>query len=87
MKGRVIMSKKWYPVINCENCTECGACINKCSHGVYDKESDTPKAVYPEGCIDGCRGCQQLCPTGAIDYVGDTGINDDKGCDCNCSCS
>ncbi len=63
---------------------ECGACINKCSHGVYHKESDTPKVVHPEGCIDGCHGCQNLCPAGAIEYVGDTGIVDDKGCNCSC---
>ena len=50
------MSKKWYPVIDVEKCSECGACINKCSHGVYDKTSSFPKVIYTDGCVDGCRG-------------------------------
>jgi uncharacterized membrane protein YraQ (UPF0718 family) len=31
-----IMAKKWYPIIDYPVCAECGACINKCPHGVYD---------------------------------------------------
>jgi len=54
------------------------------------------KKWYPvinfEGCIDGCRGCQNLCPTEAISYVGEikemkveiavahVAINDNGGC-------
>jgi ferredoxin len=41
------MSKRWYPVINYETCIECGACIQKCSHGVYDKEEVKPNVIYP----------------------------------------
>jgi len=78
------MSKRWYPVINYETCIECGACIQKCSHGVYDKEEVKPNVIYPEGCIDGCRGCQNLCPSESIEYVGDVGQQ--KECDCGCSC-
>ena len=79
------MSKKWYPVINTETCSECGACVAKCSHGVYETGSKTPKVVYSEGCIDGCHGCQNLCPTNSIDYVGD--IGQDSSCNCSCSCN
>jgi len=65
------MSKQWYPVINYEKCTECGACVEKCSHGVYRKEAaPRPVVVYPEGCIQGCTGCGSLCPSGAIEYFG-----------------
>ncbi len=77
------MSKKWYPVIDVENCIECGACINKCTHEVYDKESSFPKVVNPEGCIDGCTGCQKLCPTGAIEYIGESDLKNSCSC-CNC---
>lgn len=77
------MSKKWYPVINYESCIECGACINKCKNGVYEQNSTKPKITNPEGCIDGCRGCQTLCPTEAIEYVGDTG--EQKVVKCSCS--
>lgn len=31
------MAKAWYPVIDYMECKECGSCIKKCSHGVYDK--------------------------------------------------
>jgi len=78
------MSKKWYPVINYETCTECGACVEKCSHGVYEKGSFKPNVIHPDGCIDGCRGCQKLCPTASIDYVGDVG--QDSSCGCSCTC-
>ncbi|NLI92555.1 MAG: 4Fe-4S binding protein [Peptococcaceae bacterium] len=79
------MSKKWYPVINYENCIECGACVDKCSHGVYEKGMNKPNVIYTDGCVEGCRGCQKLCPVDAIEYVGDTGS--DSGCDCGCSCN
>jgi NAD-dependent dihydropyrimidine dehydrogenase PreA subunit len=77
------MSKKWYPVINYENCVECGACIEKCKNGVYDKAQEAPKVINPEGCVDGCRGCQNLCPADAIDYVGDNGQQQTVTCQCS----
>ena len=89
------MSKTWYPVIDYVKCTECGTCIDFCQHGVYDKtKSPSPVVVQPDGCIQGCYGCGNLCPVGAIEYVGDnTGWvspNGDKEetteCSCGCSC-
>lgn len=83
------MSKQWYPVINYEKCTECGACIEKCSHGVYREErAPRPVVAYPEGCIEGCTGCERLCPSGAIEYFGytmaeRTGCCDDAACGCD----
>ena len=66
------MSKNWYPIINEENCSKCGGCIDKCKHGVYDKEkTPTPLVVNEEGCVEGCHGCGNLCPNGAITYYGD----------------
>lgn len=78
------MAKNWYPVINYDNCIECGACVNKCQHGVYKKGSQKPEVVYPEGCINGCHGCGNLCPAEAITYFGDT--KGKKSCGCGCSC-
>ena len=76
------MSKTWYPVIDYNECTECGACVDMCSHDVYDKsKSPTPVVVYPEGCIEGCKNCGSQCPSDAIQYVGDT----NNGCICDCS--
>lgn len=88
------MSKTWYPVIDYSLCEECGACITKCSHDVYDGEkASSPKVVFTEGCVEGCHGCGNLCPVGAITYVGEntgwTPPNEKKGdgCRCDCGCS
>lgn len=80
------MSKTWYPVIDYEKCIECGACNKMCKHGVYDKKkAPTPVVIKPEGCIQNCHGCGNLCPTKAISYVGDKKSNEDL-CSCGCSC-
>jgi len=79
------MSMNWYPIIDYEKCINCGACVAKCKNGVYSKKSKSPKIIYPNGCKTGCRGCQKLCPMGAITYNGDTGK--EKCSDCSCSCS
>lgn len=79
------MAKMWYPVIDYSECMECGACVNKCSHGVYSKDkAPTPVVVYPEGCVEGCHGCGNLCPQNAISYVGDTVKSEDCGSGCSC---
>lgn len=74
------MSLKWYPVINDEMCTDCGMCIAKCTRGVYDKDCIHPTVILPENCVEGCRGCQKLCPSDAISYVGDDGAIPSFGC-------
>lgn len=66
------MAERWYPVIDYSACVECGTCTGKCSHGVYDlSKAPTPIVVQPKACIDHCHGCGDLCPQGAITYVGD----------------
>lgn len=76
------MSKEWYPVVTLETCIECGACIEKCSHGVFEKSTSKPKVIFAEGCIEGCTGCQQLCPSGSIEYAGNVGQK--SSCKCGC---
>jgi len=75
------MAKLWYPVIDYLKCEECGSCLAKCTHGVYDKsKAPSPVVINPVGCIDHCHGCGNLCPQGAITYVGeDTGWNPPNG--------
>lgn len=78
------MSKNWYPIINYDNCIECGSCIKKCSYGVYDKaKAPTPVVVFPEGCVQGCHGCGNLCPAEAITYYGDNGKGKPSVCGCS----
>lgn len=88
------MAKTWYPVIDYVTCTECGTCVAKCPHGVYDIEkAPSPVVVKQEACIDHCHGCGNRCPVGAITYVGeDTGWTPPNGnqaqeepcCPCGC---
>lgn len=86
------MSKTWYPVIDYLNCCECGTCVIKCPHGVYDiGKAPSPVVKNPAACIDHCHGCGNRCPVGAITYVGDdTGwtppISDQKMAEDCCSC-
>ncbi len=84
------MSNTWYPVLNYEECTECGSCFNKSTHGVYKLDGNRLVVVYPEGCVHGCHGCGELCPACAIEYVGDTkltiGIGKPPSCDGNSGC-
>ena len=52
------MSKDWYHAVEHSLCEECGAYVEKCSHGVYDKEkAPSPKVVLPKGCVYSCHGC------------------------------
>ena len=88
------MAKKWYPVIDYLTCVECGTCVVKCPHGVYDTaKAPSPVVKKPEACIDHCHGCGNRCPVGAITYVGeDTGwtppngklTNEESSCSCGC---
>lgn len=67
-----MMARTWYPVIDYLTCAECGTCIAKCPHGVYDSaKAPSPVVTNPEACIDHCHGCGSRCPAGAITYVGD----------------
>lgn len=75
------MAKTWYPVIDYLICTECGTCVAKCPHGVYDTtKAPSPVVKTPEACVDHCHGCGNRCLAGAITYVGeDTGWTPPNG--------
>ena len=78
------MAEKWYPVIDYTACSECGGCSSFCPNGVYDtSRHPTPVVLNPLNCVDHCRGCQNLCKSGAISYVGDDGA-EGGGCGCGC---
>lgn len=66
------MAENWYPVIDKIICSTCGLCVENCPHLVYDKENfPIPNVIKPLACIDGCHGCGNNCPTGAITYFND----------------
>lgn len=86
------MAEKWYPVIDYALCTECGTCLRKCTHGVFDHaKSPSPVVINPGNCVNHCHGCGNICPVGAITYVGDNSgwsppngeIFMDQSCCCN----
>ncbi|WP_101908611.1 DUF2703 domain-containing protein [Marasmitruncus massiliensis] len=91
------MAKSWYPIIDYTLCIECGTCVAKCPHSVYDAaKAPSPVVRNPESCIDHCHGCGNRCPVGAITYVGDnTGWMPSNGkqhevescCSCGCGAS
>ena len=88
------MAKNWYPVIDYLTCIECGTCVSKCPHNVYDKaKAPSPVVRRPEDCVDRCHGCGNRCPVGAITYVGDdtgwtppNGNQESEEACCSCGC-
>jgi len=66
------LAKNWYPIIDYDLCTGCLTCLNFCPHGVYKPGEDgKPRVAHPENCVELCRGCQKVCPSGAIRYFGE----------------
>ncbi len=88
------MAKTWYPVVDYALCAECGTCIAKCPHNVYDKsKAPSPVVKNPKACVDHCHGCGNRCPVGAITYVGDNtgwtppnGKKETEEACCSCGC-
>lgn len=61
----------WHPTIDPEKCVACLSCVRFCKQGVYVEEGDKPKVVNPQNCVVGCRGCESVCPMGAISHPSD----------------
>ncbi|MBW1800372.1 MAG: ferredoxin family protein [Deltaproteobacteria bacterium] len=56
------------PVIDKNNCTKCGQCIEMCSEDVFygSEKKNVPAVAYPEECWH-CNACVNACPVeGAI---------------------
>lgn len=55
--------------LNCEKCTACGACIQKCPKNCIELKSDDNGFLYPRvnttECID-CGLCDKVCPIGKL---------------------
>lgn len=59
--------RPWFPVIDCDLCTNCGACLDFCLFGVFGKNADGKVVVeHPGNCKDNCPACARICPSNAI---------------------
>jgi NAD-dependent dihydropyrimidine dehydrogenase PreA subunit len=65
----------WHPTIDYEKCTSCGTCVDYCTAGGFgvfafeEKEGKKrPVVKNPNNCIVFCRGCEDICPAGAITH-------------------
>jgi hypothetical protein len=58
---------RWYPVIDCDACTNCLECLNFCLFGVFGlDEAGRIMVELPDACRNGCPACARVCPAGAI---------------------
>lgn len=57
----------WYPRVDLEKCTGCGACSKFCQKGVYTL-GDKVVVTNPYRCVVSCTGCSGKCPEGAISF-------------------
>ncbi len=53
------------PIINKDECSACGICVDACPEGVLELVADVAEAVNEEACT-ACATCMEECPMGAI---------------------
>ncbi len=61
----------WDPKINYEKCVSCGKCVDFCHMNAFKLEENAGKkttTVSPNRCVVFCRGCEDVCPEGAITH-------------------
>ena len=60
-------SRRWYPVIDFDRCTNCMECVDFCLFGVYGVDgAETILVEQPDNCRKGCPACSRVCPENAI---------------------
>jgi len=52
-------------IIDEETCTGCGACVDICPHKILYLDDEKCKVTDETRC-DRSKGCEHVCPTGAI---------------------
>jgi len=65
----------WNPKIDYTKCTTCGKCVEFCHMKAFKSETIDGKkktAVNPNRCVVFCRGCEDICPLGAISHPSET---------------
>ncbi len=58
------------PIVDTEECTGCGICIDTCPNEVFDLDDDLAKPVNEDKC-DGCGTCAEECPMGCVEVETD----------------
>lgn len=56
------------PVINEDECSACGICVDACPDGVLDLQGDTVHIENEDDCTV-CGTCLEECPMGAIEEI------------------
>lgn len=56
------------PIINDEDCTACGACVEACPNGVLEIEDTKVSIVDEDECV-ACEACVEECPMGVIERI------------------
>ena len=66
----------WAPKIDYEKCITCGKCVDFCHKGTFEFEEKEGKkrtvVKNPNACVVFCRGCEEICPIGAITHPSET---------------
>jgi Pyruvate/2-oxoacid:ferredoxin oxidoreductase delta subunit len=62
---RVIDPSRFQAEVNQENCTACGACLERCYFGALQVNAEEKTYVIAEKCL-GCGLCRVVCPVEAI---------------------
>lgn len=61
----------WDPKIDYSKCTTCGKCVDFCHMQTFklqEKGGKKKTMVNPNTCVVLCRGCEDVCPFGAISH-------------------
>jgi NAD-dependent dihydropyrimidine dehydrogenase PreA subunit len=61
----------WDPKIDYKKCSTCGKCVEFCHTGAFqlqEKNGKKQTVVKPNTCVVLCRGCEDICPSGAISH-------------------
>jgi NAD-dependent dihydropyrimidine dehydrogenase PreA subunit len=58
----------WYPRIDKDLCTLCGACKEFCPNDVFEAGAECMLVKNPMNCVVGCDKCMTECPVAAISF-------------------
>ena len=56
------------PIINEDDCSACGICVDACPQGVLEIVGESAEAVNEEHCT-ACAAFMEECPMGAISAI------------------